>query len=84
MKELKYSVTRKYYSRIESYEWRNGRLFYTHLKILPPHLRNKQLNTIRGFNADPKFVSMYKLSILYYIRGNIEEDLFLVDKMIKR
>ena len=71
MKELKYYVTRKFYAYIQNYEFRNDALFYTQLKIP------------LGLTIDPTHISIYKLSILYYIRKNIEEELSLVDKMIQ-
>ena len=74
MKELKYYVKCKFYANIENFEFRNDVLFSTRLTI-PPCLPR--------YNLDPRPISIYELSILYYIRKNID-DLSLVDEMISR
>lgn len=70
LEELKYIVTRKFYTKIESRVWNNttGRLGISRTLALP--------------GVVPKEVCLYKLSILYYLRTNIEDDLFLIDIMI--
>jgi hypothetical protein len=70
LEELKYIVTREFYSRIESRRWDNTKgMDFSSLMILD----------IPGV---PKEVSIYKLSILYYLRTHIEDELFLIDAMI--
>ncbi|MDQ6666884.1 MAG: hypothetical protein M3Y53_01505 [Thermoproteota archaeon] len=71
MKELKYIVTREYYAQIEKFYWSKDCLLFGHLEL-----------NLYGYNGNYRDIWMYKLSILYFIRKSVEEDLSLINKMI--
>ncbi|NAL78049.1 hypothetical protein [Nitrososphaera sp. AFS] len=72
LEELKNIVTRKFYSGIETRDWSNATSSMSRTRLLD----------LAILGVVPKEVSLYKLSILYYLRSLVENELFLIDVMI--
>jgi hypothetical protein len=72
IKDLKYIVTRKFFSDIESRYWDSGGGLTSSGLILE----------LESQEAVPREIFLYKLSILYYLREQIEDELFLINIMV--
>lgn len=72
IKELKYTVTRKFFSEIEDREY-NGSGGLTRRRLI---LDLDYRETV------PREILLYKLSVLYYIRDYIQNELFLINDMV--
>lgn len=72
IKELKYIVTHKFFSEIESRYCDNGGDLTSRGLILEQQYQEPV----------PREIFLYKLSILYYLREQIEDELFLINIMV--